>query len=71
MTDYLRPFVDEMIAIQKENARLHEVNSELVEALEKIEAIVSPYRDGVKFNYIADIAQAALAKAQGDNNANG
>lgn len=54
--------------LHKENARLHEVNSELVEALEKIEAIVSPYRDGVKFNYIADIAQAALAKAQGDNN---
>ncbi len=42
-----------------------EVNAELVEALEKIEEIVSPYRDGVKFNYIADIAQAALAKAQG------
>ena len=39
---------------------------ELVTALEKIGEIASPYRDGVKFNYIADIAQAALEKLGAD-----
>ena len=34
---------------------------QLREALEKIGEVASPYRDGVKFNYIADISQEALA----------
>lgn len=34
---------------------------QLRKALEKIGEVASPYRDGVKFNYIADISQEALA----------
>ena len=78
MTDYLRPFVDEMIAIQKENARLHEVNAELVEALQ---ALFDDYKrladSGDAGNWsledlpVGQQAIAALRKAQGDNNANG
>ena len=50
--------------LQAENKRLTKERDELVAALTKIGEIASPYRDGVKFNYIADIAQAALAKAE-------
>ena len=58
-------------AVVKDNERLHEVNAELVEALEAIMDVgdtslqlIYPSREA------ADKAKAALRKAQGDNNAN-
>ena len=62
MTDYLRPFVDEMIAIQKENARLHDL-SEAVANLIKVKG-----RHNTEIAYQRLVA--AYDKAQGDNNAN-
>lgn len=49
--------------------RLHEVNAELVEALERLARLGNGDQYGNSIGN--EIAQEALRKAQGDNNANG
>ena len=47
-----------MLRVDLAASQLHA--EQLRAALEKIGEVASPYRDGVKFNYIADISQEAL-----------
>ena len=56
-------------ALESELRRLHEVNAELVEALEKLARIGNGDQYGNRIGNV--IAQEALRKAQGDNNARG
>ena len=57
--------------LYKENARLHEVNAELVEALAKIAEYTGEGPSTTPWQYIvknmSEVARAALAKAQGEN----
>lgn len=41
---------------------------DLLEALRKIHEIANPYRDGVKFNAIAEIAESMITKFEGGRN---
>jgi hypothetical protein len=65
-SEALKPLIDCLADVQRENARLNALNAELVEALNNIiEEPKNTMSDNKALREIVRIAKAALAKAEG------